>query len=214
MFADAGAFWEAQEAAIAAKGEAYRQRGWAGIVVLERGTYFHRWEYAQTTKKQGGKVFVEQRHDGSVIFHEGWLKAAEARRAQTAKAQGDGAPVTHARPEMSGPMTDYIGLHRHGAAQASLIRNPAIALRLMTAHALCGSALWNVRPHAPRAVKDATLASVETAPAAAELAAARARAEALFEALGAPVPPGAETPIISAKPSLPCSQCRTLKSCT
>ena len=31
---------------------------------MERGAYFQRWDYAQTTKKQGGKVIVEQRHDG------------------------------------------------------------------------------------------------------------------------------------------------------
>lgn len=188
VFADAGAFWEAQEAAIAEKVAGYTRRGWAGVVVLERGAYFHRWDYEQATKKQGGKVIVEQRHDGTVTFHEGWLKAAEARRAKAATSAGDEGAGRAVRPEMTGPMADYIGLHRHGAAQASLIRNPAIALRLMAAHALCGSALWNVRPHAPRATKDTTLASVERAAAAAEISAARARADALFEALGAPVP--------------------------
>lgn len=188
VFADAGAFWEAQDAAVAAKIAGYTQRGWAGVTILERGSYFHRWEYEPTAKKQGGKVIVEQRHDGTVTFHEGWLKASEARRAKAVSAVGDEVADKAIRPEMSGPVADYVGLHRHGAAQASLIRNPAIALRLMVAHALCGSALWNMRPHAPRAVKDTTLASVEAGAAVAEMGAARERAEALFEALGAPVP--------------------------
>jgi len=188
VFADAAAFWDAQDAAVAEKIEGYRQRGWAGVAVLERGAYFHRWDYEQTTKKQGGKVIVEQRHDGTVTFHEGWLKASEVRKARTPADRVEAGPEEVARPEMSGPMADYISLHRHGAAQAGLIRNPAIALRLMAAHVLCGSALWNVRPHAPGAVKDATLESVETAPVRAELDAARDRAGALFEALGAPVP--------------------------
>ena len=188
VFADAEAFWEAQDAAVAEKIDGYRQRGWAGVTLLERGVYFHRWDYIQTTKKQGGKVIVEQRQDGTVTFHEGWLKASEARRVKAASVAGDEVAGRAVRPEMSGPMADYIGLHRHGAAQASLIRNPAIALRLMAAHALCGSALWNVRPHAPRAVKETTLASVETGAATAEMSAARERAEVLFEALGAPVP--------------------------
>lgn len=157
-------------------------------MVLERGAYFHRWDYEQAAKKQGGKVIVEQRHDGTVTFHEGWLKAADARRAKAATSAGDEGADRAVRPEMTGPMAEYIGLHRHSAAQASLLRNPAIALRLMAAHALCGSALWNVRPHAPRATKDTTLASVEKAAAAAETSAARERADALFEALGAPVP--------------------------
>ena len=188
VFADAAAFWAAQDAAIAARAEGYRERRWADVVVLERGAYFQRWDYVQTTKKQGGKVIVEQRHDGTVTFHEGWLKAADARKAKAARASGEAVSQADTRPEMSGPMADYIGLHRHAAAQAGLIRNPAIALRLMAAHTLCGSALWNVRPHNPGATKEATLASVESSTAGAEFSAARESTEALFEALGAPLP--------------------------
>ncbi|MBA3067826.1 MAG: ParB/RepB/Spo0J family partition protein [Hyphomonas sp.] len=188
VFADAAAFWEAQDAAMAAKIKGYRQRGWADVVVLERGAYFQRWDYVQTPKKQGGKVIVERRHDGTVTFHEGWLKAAEARKVRTAKAGGEAQTEANTRSEMSGPMTDYVGLHRHAAARASLIRSPAISLRLMAAHALCGSALWNVRLHSPSAVKEATLASVDGGAAAAELGAVREGVEALFDALDAPVP--------------------------
>lgn len=188
VFADAAAFWEAQGAVIAERVDGYRQRGWADVILMERGAYFQRWDYVQTTKKQGGKVIVEQRHEGTVTFHEGWLKAAEARKSRAATAIGEAQPVADTRPEMSGPMADYIGLHRHAAAQASLIRNPAIALRLMAAHSLCGSSLWNVRLHMPGATKEATLASVEGGPAAAEFGAARDSVVALFEALGAAVP--------------------------
>ena len=188
VFADAAAFWEAQGAVISDRTEGYRQRCWADVILIERGAYFQRWDYVQTTKKQGGKVIVEQRHDGTVTFHEGWLKAAEARKARTATVSREAAPETDIRPEMSGPMADYIGLHRHAAAQASLIRNPAIAMRLMAAHALCGSSLWNVRLHSPGAVKEATLSSVEGGSAAAELVTAREGVETQFEALGAPVP--------------------------
>jgi ParB family chromosome partitioning protein len=188
VFADAAAFWEAQGTVIADRADSYRQRGWTDVILMERGAYFQRWDYVQTTKKQGGKVIVEQRHDGTITFHEGWLKAAEARKARTAAKGNEAASEPDTRPEMSGPMADYIGLHRHAVAQASLIRNPSIALRLMAAHSLCGSSLWNVRLHSPGAAKEATLASVESGPAAAELGAAREGVETLFEALGAPVP--------------------------
>ncbi|WP_291198196.1 ParB/RepB/Spo0J family partition protein [Hyphomonas sp.] len=188
VFADAAAFWEAQDAVIAERVDGYRQRGWADVMLMERGAYFQRWDYVQTTKKQGGKVIVEQRHDGTVTFHEGWLKAAEARKSRTVSANGEVEPEAETRPEMTGPMADYIGLHRHAAAQASLIRHPAIALRLMAAHALCGSSLWNVRQHMPGAVKEATLSSVEGGSAAAELVTAREGVETMFEALSAPVP--------------------------
>lgn len=188
VFADAAAFWDAQSAAMAEKIESYRQRGWKDVVLLERGAIFRCWEYVRMTRKQGGQVIVEQRHNGAVTFHEGWLKASEARRAKAASSAGGEVANKTVRPEMSGPMTDYIGLHRHAAAQAGLIRNPAIALRLMAAHALCGSALWNVRLHTPGGAKEATLESVEGGPARADLNAARDRAGALFEALGAPLP--------------------------
>jgi ParB family transcriptional regulator, chromosome partitioning protein len=188
VFADAAAFWDAQGAAMAEKIDGYRQRGWADVIVLERGACFQRWEFVQTTKKQCGKVIAEQRHDGTVTFHEGWLKSTEARRSRTEKADGETAPAIDIRREMSGPMADYVGLHRHAAAQASLIRNPAIALRLMAAHALCGSALWNVRMHSPGAVKATTLASVASWAATVEHGAAREGVEALFEARTAPVP--------------------------
>ena len=188
VFAEAATFWDAQGAVIAERIEAYRQRGWADVILMERGAYFQRWDYVQTTKKQGGKVVVEQRHDGTVTFHEGWLKASEARKARAAKSEGEAAPAADTRAEMSGPVADYVGLHRHGAAQASLTRSPDIALRLMAAHTLCGSSLWNVRLHIPGAVKAETLASAGGGMAAAELAAARDSAEALFEAHGAPVP--------------------------
>jgi ParB family chromosome partitioning protein len=188
VFADAAAFWEAQGAVIRERVHGYRQRGWADVILMERGAYFQRWDYVQTTKKQGGKVIVEQRHDGMVTFHEGWLKAAEARKARTAAACSEAPSEPDTRPEMSGPMADYIGLHRHAVAQASLIRNPAIAMRLMAAHALCGTSLWNVRLHSPGTVKEATLSSVEGGSAAAELVTAREGVEPLFEALGAPVP--------------------------
>jgi len=185
VFADAAAFWEAQGAVIAERVEGYRQRGWADVILMERGAYFQRWDCVQTTKKQGGKVIVEQRHDGTVTFHEGWLKAAEARKAKAPNVSGEAQPEADTRPEMSGPMADYIGLHRHAIAQASLTRSPAIALRLMAAHALCGSSLWNVRQHSSGGVKETTVASVDGGSAAAELGAAREGVETLFEALGA-----------------------------
>lgn len=185
VFADAGAFWEAQASAMAARIVDYHARGWADVVSLERGVYFQRWEYVQTTKKKGGKVYIEQRHDGTVTFHEGWLKASEARRTKRQTEDGDGPSPADTKPEMSGPMADYIGLHRHGAAAASLLAVPAISLRLMVAHAITGSSLWTVRTHVCGARTNETHESVAGSIARAEIHAASERVEALFRALGA-----------------------------
>lgn len=188
VFADAEAFWITQAAEVSARIERYVARGWADVICLERGAYFQRWDYVQTTKTKGGKVYVEQRYDGTVTFHEGWLKASEARRAKRQSDGGDTPSRAETKPEMSGPMADYVGLHRHGAAAASLLAAPAIALRLMVAHALTGSGLWAVREHVCNTRKDETRDSVENSSAASELAAAHGQVEAVFEALGAGQP--------------------------
>ena len=184
VFADADAFWDAQASAVAARIEEYRNRGWTDVICLERGTYFQRWEYVQTTKKKGGKVYVEQRHDGTVTFHEGWLKASETRRAKHQTEDGD-APSADTKPEMSGPMADYIGLHRHGAAAVSLLAAPSVALRLMVAHSITGSSLWNVRPHVCGARKKETHESLAASVARVEIDAASEQVDTVFSALGA-----------------------------
>ncbi|MCC0017640.1 MAG: ParB/RepB/Spo0J family partition protein [Rhodobiaceae bacterium] len=185
VFTDAEAFWKAQAAEVSARIEQYLARGWADVVCLERGTYFQRWEYVQTTKKKGGKVYAEQRRDGTVTFHEGWLKASEARKKSRQDIDSDGNSAADVKPEMSGPMADYIGLHRHGAAAANLLAAPAIALRLMVAHAITGSSLWNVRPHVCGAHKNETHESVAGSVARTEIESASERVDALFSALGA-----------------------------
>ena len=184
VFADPDAFWKAQSAAVAQSIDAHIADGWKDVVCLERGAFFHRWDHQTRTKKQGGKVFVELRHDGTVTFHEGFISQAEARRMETAKSGDGDAQAAPVKPEMSGPMAEYILLHRHGAAAASLAAEPSIALRLMVAHAMTGSALWNVRTHECASRKEDTCASLEGSQATAEMEGKRARIAALFEALG------------------------------
>jgi ParB family chromosome partitioning protein len=52
-------------------------------------------------------------------------------------------------------------LHRHAAVRADLAGQPSLALRVMVAHAIVGSPLWNVRVEAQRAASDAIAESVE-----------------------------------------------------
>lgn len=183
VFADTDQFWQAQSAAIAERIAAYKEDGWSDVIYLERGAYFHRWDHVQCAMDEGGKVFIEIRHDGTVQFHEGQVTSAEARkRQQSAKGETDTVP-TAIRPEMSGPLTEYILLHRHAAVQASLAASPAIALRMMVAHAMAGSALWDVRPFELRAQKEATQASVESSKSVAALAEKTEQTDALFKAL-------------------------------
>jgi ParB family chromosome partitioning protein len=156
-FANPSDFWAAQMAAVEERAESYREAGWAEVVILSTGEPFHSWEHERTPKRKGGKVFISVSHRGDVAFHEGYLTSKEARRL--AKGESLEKPV---RPEIGAPIQNYVDLHRHAAVRAEVAGHPAIALRLMVAHAIVGSALFRVTPEPQRAHSDAIAESVET----------------------------------------------------
>ncbi len=184
QFEDADLFWEHQSAAVAARVEAYQERGWKDVVILERGSHFHQWDYVKRAKKNGGKVFVSIRYNGEVAFHEGYVTSAEHRRTETAATKGAGQKPAPAKPEMSGPLAQYVLLHRHGVARAALLKAPQVALRFVVAHMMTGSALWDVRPHAPRTLKETTAESVMTGRAAIAMSDEELEIDKLFKANG------------------------------
>ena len=84
------------------------------------------------------------------------MTAKEARKREA----GETLPKP-IRPEISAPVQNYIDLHRHAAVRVSLLSQPAMALRLMLAHAIVGSSLWRVDVEKQRANTDAIAESVE-----------------------------------------------------
>jgi ParB family chromosome partitioning protein len=157
-FADAEAFWSAQMAEVEKQAAFYRDSGWSDVIVMERGAYFNTWEHERCPKRKGGKVFVSVSHRGEVALHEGYITMKEAR--QRAKGTGTDTPKP-VRPEVSAALGNYIDLHRHAAVRASLLSEPAIALRMMVAHAIVGSHLWRIDVEKQRAASDAIAESVE-----------------------------------------------------
>lgn len=158
-FADADAFWTAQNAAIDARRAAYLEDGWSDVVIVPPSEHFHSWEYEKAGKRKGGRVYVDVRSTGEVTFHEGYLSAKEARRA----ARGDAPePAKPARPEVTSTMQTYLDLHRHAAVRASLLGHPGVALRLMVAHVIGGSHLWRVSPEPQTTRNDEVRESLET----------------------------------------------------
>ncbi|CAM5508498.1 ParB/RepB/Spo0J family partition protein [Sphingobium scionense] len=155
-FACAADFWTAQMAAIEKRAEAFREAGWPEVVVMGRGEYFHTWEHERCQKKKGGRVYVAISQRGEVTFHEGYITGKEARKREAGETLSK--PV---RPEVSAPIQNYIDLHRHAAVRASLISQPAMALRLILAHVIVGSPLWRVDVEKQRANTDAIAESVE-----------------------------------------------------
>ena len=166
IFQDTDMFWQRQNKAIATRIEQYRKDGWSDVIILERGERFSSWDYGKRSKKEGGKVFVETRHDGQVTFHEGFLTKADIKKIDAIlNGNTDEGAKPNNKPEMSGPLADYVRLHRHAIARATLLDHSALALRLAVAHMIAGSDLWGVRAHKPGARKEMTLARVAAASA-------------------------------------------------
>lgn len=163
-FGDVREFEDAQRAAIEERKAAYIADGWSDVVILPDGQYFHRYEFAATPKRKGGRVYVTIAHNGEVAFHEGYLTEREAKRLAKDGAKGDtpeGATKT-TRPEITAAMNQYIDLHRHAAVRSALAADTCTALRVMVAHAICGSPLWGVRVQDQRSRNDAITESIET----------------------------------------------------
>lgn len=171
-FADADAFWAAQLAAIEAKKAEYLAAGWADVVIVPVTGHFASWEYERAGKRKGGKVYIQLRRDGEVVFHEGYLSRAEAAAAER-RARGEDADTKPERPELTATLASYVDLHRHAAVAAQLAGTPALALRVMVAHAIAGSPLWSVRPADTASRNEGIAASLAAAPANIALAGKR-----------------------------------------
>ncbi len=182
-FADPAAFWELQNKAIAARRDAYLAAGWEDVVILETGDVFQSWQHEKAAKRKGGKVFVSVSQRGEVTFFEGYVTRKEARRKDSKTPEGEADVPKGAAPEVTSALQAYIDLHRHAGVRAKLLDNAGAALRLMVAHAIGGSRLWNVKPEPQRSGREATDASVKASPA--QAAFDQRRAEAL-DLLGLP----------------------------
>lgn len=159
-FADAEAFWTAQNAVIAERSAAYLDAGWSDVVVIPPSEHFSSWEYEKAPKRKGARVYVDVRASGEVVFHEGYLTRAEARRVERGQPVESGEkPV---RAEVTAALGGYVDLHRHAAVRAALLGASGVALRMMVAHAITGSPLWTVRPDPQSTRNDKVAESVET----------------------------------------------------
>lgn len=182
-FADAESFWQMQNAAIAQRRNAYIDAGWQEVVILDVGERFSQWQHVKMPKKRGGKIFVSIAFNGEVAFHEGCLSEKDAKHREKMKAGGAEEDNERAKPErgeLTKPMRNYLGLHRHVAVRTELLARPEIALRLALAHMIAGSGLWNVEAEKQRADNKAIAESLAASTATAGFAGEGARVRALL----------------------------------
>jgi len=174
-FVESDLFWRCQNEAVAARRDALLAEGWGEVEVLDVGEPFYSWKHVKTPKAKGGKVFITIGLKGEVEVHEGWLTDKEARRAQAAAeraARGEDPEAAEAtkvaRPEVTQAQAAYIDLHRHAAVRVALTEDPAVALRMLVAHAVAGSPHWQVKadprvPHDPAVASSLAASPAETA---------------------------------------------------
>ena len=181
-FADAEEFWKLQNTAVAAKRDACLANGWVEAVVFAPGEGPGRWELCHAAKKDGGKVFLYVGHNGSVEICEGVLTEKEKRRLERKKQASEGGDEASSsmRPELTKAAQNYVELHRHGAVRHALLSEPGVALRMMVAHAIGGSALWHVQAEPGRAHTEAIDGSVKSSVAEALFEGARKSAAKLL----------------------------------
>jgi ParB family transcriptional regulator, chromosome partitioning protein len=178
-FGDVDHFFAAQMAAIEERKAAYIADGWSDVVVLDPSDHFRSWEHQATAKRKGGRVYVSLSRSGEVSFHEGYLTQNEASRV--AKGENLDSVTKTARPEITSPMTAYIDLHRHAAVRSALASHSGVALRVMVAHAICGSPLWSVKVQDQKSRNEAVTESIESCAAEARF---DERRRAVLEVLG------------------------------
>ncbi len=184
-FADAGMFWDHQLAAIEAEAHTLRGDGWT-VEVLEIGQYWPSWDFQKAPKAKGGKVFIEIDRDGTVEMHKGYLSYAEARRtARPASDEPEAEAPKAERAELTKPLENYIGLHRHAAIGAALTRcgnqdaGPRLALRFAVAAMLAPTVNLSAKADKTTPAKPEIAESVAANPAAKALAETRNAAAAL-----------------------------------
>jgi len=158
-FTDAEAFWVHQNTAIAQTVEAFKAEGWADVILLDRGNWFANWDHRSCTKEDGGKVFVSTSNQGEVTFHKGYITSAEAKRREKA----DTAPAE--KPELTKAAQNYVDLHRHAAVRADMLGQSGMALRLIAAHMIAGSSLWQIEREPQKAAKPEIAESLEASTA-------------------------------------------------
>ncbi len=161
-FADPDMFWSLQNAKIAETITEYEADGWT-VELMERGRNFQKFGYTARPVELGGKVFIAVGNDGIVASHSGYLTNEDAKKIKailTGEDEAESKKAPTQKPEMSGPLQQYVALHRHSAIRAELLKHPKVAMRLTVAHMFVGSYRWSVEPQTTRSRKESTTISV------------------------------------------------------
>ena len=86
-FTDPKAFWDRQNAAIAARKAELEASGWT-VELLDPQNPFRDWQYEKLAKDKGGRVVIAVSPNGEVAIHKGVIHQDDLARLQKAKSKG------------------------------------------------------------------------------------------------------------------------------
>ena len=131
-FADIEQFWALQSAEIEKIKTEYEDKRWVVEIVESR---FSSWEYTDTTKKDGGKVYIFVSRSGEVEVKQGLLTNSEFRAMERRKAdesiegEEDTKPVE--TPEVSKKLQEYCLGYLTQAARTKVSQDYDLAQRVL-----------------------------------------------------------------------------------
>ena len=131
-FADVEQFWALQNAEIDKIKTEYEDKRWVIEVVQSR---FSRWEYTDTTKKDGGKVYIFVSRSGGVEVKQGLLTNSEFRALERRKAgesvEGEEQTKSVERPEVSKKLQEYCLGYLTQAARSTISQDYDLTQRVL-----------------------------------------------------------------------------------
>jgi len=155
-FADPIEFWSLQNGAIAERKAVLEAAGWT-VELFDPSTRFPHWQYEKRARAKGGRAIIAVLPNGEVAIHKGLIRKGERRRPKgegKAPEARDDAQVSQEvrpeRPELSGPLSNYVELVRHAAVRVALTSAPQTALRVAVAQLIAGSTHWRIEPETRR----------------------------------------------------------------
>jgi ParB family transcriptional regulator, chromosome partitioning protein len=191
LFMDVELFWKTQNAAIAARRDAYLANGWKQVVLFEPGKVYRQWDYTAVTKVRGGEVHIVVEQNGAVTVHEGrgtHAQASAALRSEAVASTGDAAGVGEPmavepdakRPELTVPLANYVDNVRLTLVRAALLNKPKMAMRVLLTQLLAGvTANLKAHPQIDQQITPQIVATMDKMEAAKVFAAAQKDARAL-----------------------------------
>ncbi len=193
-FTDAEQFWRLQNEAITTLKADLAAKGWAEVHVVGPDQHFYPHQWQEVRKSDGGHAVIEVKATGEVEVHKGLLSPDEARMAERRRSKAaaddtgltnderiaDGAEVS-SRPELSGPLANYVDLVRLSTVKAALLKSPKVALRILALRFLAQAEHVSVKREAMQAAVTATHSMVKGLVSETACEAARSKVCALLD---------------------------------